>query len=94
MRYIATSTIAALTLLAVMPAASGSDYKPRARIVSTGHDYRAPCYVRTKELCRHIECRWAKDHCGRRYAYEVTVITFADIFSDGSRRTYTRTYRA
>jgi len=31
--------------------------------------------------------------CGRRYTYYVTVVTYRDQYSDGTCRTYTRTYR-
>ena len=54
----------------------------------------APYYVTTKVLCRHYECRYAKDHCGRTYSYRVAVTTYADVYSNGSRRTYTRVERA
>jgi hypothetical protein len=93
-----TKTIAILAIaiatftLAAAPAASAADCGYRYGVVTVG--YCAPRYVCTKEICRRTECRWATDHCGRRYSYMVTVITFADHYSDGSRRTYTRTYRA
>ena len=48
----------------------------------------------TKEVCRRTECRWATTDCGRRYSYEVTVITYANHYSDGSRSLFTRTFRA
>jgi hypothetical protein len=54
----------------------------------------APYYVTTKVLCRHYECRYAKDHCGRSYSYRVAVTTYADVYSNGSQRTYTRVERA
>lgn len=73
--------LVALTLLAT-PAKADSC---RPRYVSC-----APTYVRTCVVDTRTECRWATDHCGRRYAYEVTVITYADVYSDGSQRRYTR----
>jgi len=53
-----------------------------------------PVKVRTCEICRHAECRWAKDSCGNRYSFMVTIITYRDEYSDGSYYTYTRTYSA
>jgi hypothetical protein len=50
--------------------------------------------VCTKVVCCHTECRWATDYCGNAYTYHVKVVTYADIYSDGSRNTYTRTFRA
>ncbi len=55
--------------------------------------YCAPYVLKTKEVCRRTECRWAKDHCGRRYSYMVTVITYASYYSDGTCRQFTRSYR-
>jgi len=52
-----------------------------------------PHFVCTRVLSRHYECRWAKDHCGRRYSYRVLVTTYADVYSNGSYRTYTRVVR-
>ncbi len=87
MKSILTLAIAALTLIAAVPSAeAGYGY-------SCQH-YCRPVYCSTVVVCRHTECRWATDHCGRRYSYHVTVVTYADVYSDGSRRTYTRTFRA
>ncbi len=57
-------------------------------------DYCQPYLVRTCEVCRSSECRYASDHCGRRYSYEVTVITYRSYYSNGSTATFTRSYRA
>ena len=57
-------------------------------------DYCQPFVVRTCEVCRKTECRWAKDDCGRRYSYEVKVITYRSYLSDGATTTFTRVYRA
>jgi len=53
-----------------------------------------PYYVCTKVLSRRYECRWAKRSCGRSYSYRVVVTTYADVYSNGSRRVYTRVARA
>lgn len=79
----------ALSLLTAT-ATQASDYGTRTITVT----HCAPRYVCTEELCRRTECRYALDHCGRRVSIQVTVITYADRYSDGSRRTYTRAYRA
>jgi len=57
-------------------------------------DYCQPYLVRTCEVCRNSVCRYAYDHCGRRYSYEVTVITYRSYYSNGSTSTFTRSYRA
>jgi len=88
-KTIAILALATMSLVAA-PAAQASDRGCRTLTV----DYCAPRYVCTKEVCRRTECRWGQDYCGRRYSYTVVVITFADYYSDGSRRSYTRTYRA
>lgn len=52
-----------------------------------------PVYkVRTVEISRHVHCRTAFDRRGRPYEYHVTVVTYCDHYSDGSRRTWTRTF--
>lgn len=79
----------AVTTLATAPAAQANEcyYGPR-RV------YCAPVFVCTKVICCRTECRYATDHCGRSYSFHVKVVTYADIYSDGSRNTYTRTFRA
>lgn len=63
-----------------------------------GHSFRSqnhcatPHRVRTIEVCRNRVCRTAYNSCGQRYTYHVTVVTYRDIYSNGSSRTYTRTY--
>ena len=46
--------------------------------------------IRTIEICRRQECRTAYYPCGTPYRYHVTVVTYRDIFSNGSSNTYTR----
>lgn len=53
-----------------------------------------PAYAYTKKLASRTECRWYTDKCGKRVSYEVTYITYADYFTDGSTRTYTKEVRA
>ncbi|MDF1824589.1 MAG: hypothetical protein P1U68_08100 [Verrucomicrobiales bacterium] len=56
-----------------------------------GHCVQPVYKIRTIEVCRRSECRTAYNHCGRPYTYHVTVVTYRDIFSNGSSNTYTRT---
>lgn len=51
-----------------------------------------PTYRYTRQIDSHCEVRWATDHCGRRFRYRVKVVTYADVYSDASYRTYTRTF--
>lgn len=87
--------LATLTLAAA-PAAQAGDYAPHTHTRTVLVDYcaTAPRFLCTKELCRRTECRYALDHCGRRVSFQVVVITYADFYSDGSSRSYNRTYRA
>ena len=87
MKSILTLAIAAIALITAVPSAE-------AGYGNSCQSYCRPSYCCTKVVCRHTECRWATDHCGRNYRYHVTVVTYADLYSDGSRNTYTRTYRA
>ncbi len=89
MKTILSVLALALTTLAAAPAAKANDYYCAPRRV-----YCAPVVVCTKVVCCHTECRYATDHCGRAYSFHVKVVTYADIYSDGSRNTYTRTFRA
>ncbi len=51
-----------------------------------------PAYkIRTIEISRYQQCRTAYYPCGRPYTYHVTVVTYRDIFSNGTSNTYTRT---
>lgn len=89
MKSILTLTIviaAAILTLAPASAEAGTRYQ--------SYSSCAPRYIQTREICRRYECRYATDHCGRRYSYQVTVVTYADYYSNGSKRSYTRVYRA
>ena len=58
------------------------------------HEHCAPVFVCTKEIARSTQCRYAYDHCGRQISYHVTVVTYANYYSDGSYTTFSKTYRA
>ena len=60
--------------------------------VQAGHC--TPYVTHTCVVQARTECRWAADHCGRRYSYEVRVVTYRAYYSNGGTATYTRTYRA
>jgi hypothetical protein len=73
-------TLLALLILATaIPAAQAGHCAPY--VVST-------CVVNTR-----TECRWAKDHCGRRYSYEVRVVTYRAHYNTGATATFTKAYR-
>ena len=97
MKTIASLAIAAFTFTA-LPAAQARDCHidiGHRIIISTGSfgvSY-APRYVSTRELYRTVQTQWAYDGFGNAYPYNVMVITYADYYSDGSSRSYTRTYR-
>lgn len=60
---------------------------------SSNHGHCAPVYkVRTCEVNRRRYCKTAYDHCGHPYTYHVTVVTYRDYYSNGTSRTYTRTF--
>lgn len=98
MKTIVSLVIATLTFVAA-PAAQALDLRPRITIVTSSscvpqhHHHCAPSYVCTKELCRHFQTQWVYDSFGSAYSVNVLVITYADYYSDGSARSYTRTYR-
>lgn len=59
------------------------------------HHHHAPVPVyktHTVEVNRHSHCRTRYDHCGRPYTYHVTVVTYCDHYSNGTSRTWTRTF--
>ena len=85
MKTIALLIIVIITTLSAAPKAdAGQQYGYRC----------TPAYLCTKEICRRTECHYAYNHCGQRYAYHIIVITYADYYSNNTRRTYTRCYRS
>ncbi len=84
-------------LIAALAAASfGISAQPAsaAEYCYTQPVYCAPYKVSTCEVCRRSYCRTAYDACGRCYHYTVTVVTYADTYSNGSSITYTRSFRS
>jgi hypothetical protein len=57
-------------------------------------DHCRPYVTHTCVVHSRTECRRATDHCGRRYPYEVRVVTCRSYYSNGQSRTFTQTYRA
>lgn len=53
-----------------------------------------PYVTQTCVISRKTECRWATNSCGKRYSYEVKVVTYRSHYSNGTSTTYSRTYRA
>jgi hypothetical protein len=54
----------------------------------------APHVTHTCVVNSRTECRWATDHCGRRFSYEVRVVTYRRHYSNGQTSTFAKTYRA
>jgi hypothetical protein len=98
MKTIASLAIAALTLTA-SPAVQAHDHHHhscgnRPIIIGGGFGVSfAPRYVSTRELYRSIQTQWGYDSWGNLVTYNVLTITYADFYSNGTSRTYTRTYR-
>ncbi len=60
---------------------------------NSGRSYhRAPRVVRTYEIGRCQRRQVFRARCGTPYHRYVTVVTFQSLYSDGSRRNFTRTY--
>lgn len=82
MKHLLLLALAAAALLTAAPTTASAGYShcgPRV--------YK----IRTCEVDRCQYRKWAYDHCGRRYSYWVTVITYKDTFSNGSSRIWKRT---
>lgn len=60
---------------------------------SAGYCHSAPKVykIRTCEIDRCSYKKWAYDHCGKRYSYTVTVITYKDYYSNGTFRIWKHT---
>jgi hypothetical protein len=56
-------------------------------------DYCRPYVTHTCVVDSRTECRWITDSCGRRYSYEITVVTYRSYYSNGETVTFTRSYR-
>jgi hypothetical protein len=95
MKTIASLVLATITL-SIAPSIQAHNFGKKIIIHGhTSHHFCAPRYVVcTKELCRRIEWRCVYDShgCHRNVAYYV--VTYATFYSDGSRHSFTRTFRA
>lgn len=91
-----TLALLAITLVTVCaaPAANAGTCPPPAPAYCPPKAAAKPAYAYTKKLASRTECRWYTDKCGKRVSYEVTYISYADYFTDGSTRTYTKEVRA
>ena len=76
--------LATVSLLSAGCVQASDCYTPRRS------GYCAPVYRYTRQVGCRTEYRCGTDHCGRRVMYPVRVVTYADYYSDGSVRTYTR----
>ena len=99
-KTIATLAIAVTSLVAFTPEAEAGNTGDVLRFIgqqihrnygpSYGGGHCTPYVVRTIEVCRRCETRTGYRPCGSVYYYNVTVITYRDIYSNGTHRTYTR----
>ena len=83
-------------IIAAITAASLSftAFQANAGSCRSAVEYCAPYRVSTCIVNRCSYCKTAYDHCGNAYHYTLTVVTFRDIFSDGSSQTYNRSFRS
>ena len=86
MKTILVLAFITLNLVTIPTSARASDYH---RPVS----YCRPHLVCTEVIGKCRERRLGYDSCGRCYYYYVTVITYRDVYSDGSTLRYTRTFQ-
>ncbi len=75
---------------------SGTALVAGTTTAEAGHSYQPHCApkvykIRTCEIDRCQYKKWAYDRCGNRYSYWVTVITYKDVYSNGSYRIWKRT---
>ena len=87
--FLLALAITAAALFTTVPAEAGFRYgHPHA-----GYNHCKPKVykVRTCEIDRCSYKKWAYDHCGKRYSYLVTVITYKDIYSNGTYKIWKRT---
>ena len=57
---------------------------PPSATTTTCHVFK----VRTIEVCRQRHFEWRQQRCGYRYQVWYTVITYRDIYSNGTSKTY------
>jgi len=90
---VALATVALLGFTSEVKAGPGHHHGPSWGYHSPrGGHCGGPVYkIRTVVICSRQECRTGYYPCGRPYTYRVTVVTYRDIFSNGTSRTYTRT---
>ena len=81
------TSIAMKTLLALLVLAAAIPASVQAGYCATYITHT--CVVNTR-----TECRWATNHCGRRYSYGVKMVTYRSYYNNGQTSTFTRSYRA
>lgn len=87
MKILITALVAFSGLTFAAPKSEASDY-----CYTTTVSYCAPYRVSTCVVYRNSYCRTSYDRCGNAYHYTVTVVTYRDNYSDGSSRTYSRSF--
>ena len=93
MKTLLALIVAVAGFAAATPEASAGGY------CGTGHGYYPPstCHVYklyTKESCRHYFTKTYHNSCGHCYTVRYVNITYVDYYSNGSTRSYNRTFRA
>lgn len=79
--------IAAAALFAGVNVEAGQCYRQ-------SYDHCHVYKVRTCEINRCYHWKTSYDHCGHPYRYRIVVVTYKDIYSNGTWNTYTRSFRA
>ena len=79
--------IAAAALFSGVNAEAGQCYRPP---VQHCHVYK----VHTCEINRCYHWKTSYDHCGHPFRYRILVVTYKDTFSNGTYKTWTKSYRA
>ncbi len=72
----------------VAPAEAGNHYRSN---YNNNHCAPKVYKLKTYELKRHCIRKVRYDHCGKAHYYSVTVVTYKDVYSNGTWRTWTRT---
>ena len=78
----------------VAPAEAGNHYRSYNNHHRSYNNHCAPKVykLKTYEINRHCVRKVRYDHCGKAFYYNVTIVTYKDVYSNGSHRTWTRTF--
>ena len=91
MKTILTLALAAAALIGFTSEAKANPHYGGPYWGQPSHGHCGSIYkIRTIEICRRQECRTGYYPCGTPFRYHVTIVTYRDIFSNGTTQTYTR----